>query len=279
MHKIDTDTATSGGEFTDGDEGQAIPPTDLNAAWFNSVQRELIAILTGMDVSPDDNNDGQLWAALQKIGIRCDYSDDEEVSVSGFSGATAVFHSASDFDIVGLVAKGSLVVIAPYWGDASPSSISVGYNTGSITIRKWNVFVGFAMNGEDDLNLAGVYIPMLGSSGKLVVGAFEAASVKATKRFETSFVDFEYTTDQEGLQGQQAWQLAENWEVGQVKRVRCTNAQSGGTQVTVFGNSSGNYSQIVFYPNSFREFVCVGNYTTTGTISYTWAVLAVNGKA
>ena len=279
MHKIDTDTATSGGEFTDGDEGQAIPPTDLNAAWFNSVQRELIAILTGMDVSPDDNNDGQLWAALQKIGIRCDYSDDEEVSVSGFSGARAVFHSASDFDIVGLVAKGSLVVIAPYWGDASPSSISVGYNTGSITIRKWNVFVGFAMNGEDDLNLAGVYIPMLGSSGKLVVGAFEAASVKATKRFETSFVDFEYTTDQEGLQGQQAWQLAENWEVGQVKRVRCTNAQSGGTQVTVFGNSSGNYSQIVFYPNSFREFVCVGNYTTTGTISYTWAVLAVNGKA
>ena len=48
MHKINTDTATSGGEFTDGDEGQAIPPTDLNAAWFNSVQRELIAILTGM---------------------------------------------------------------------------------------------------------------------------------------------------------------------------------------------------------------------------------------
>lgn len=276
MHKINTETATSGGEFTDGDEGQAIPPTDLNAAWFNSVQRELIAILTGMGVSPDPNNDGQLWAALQKIGIRCDYSDDDEVSVSGFSGATAIFHSASDFDIVGLVAKGSLVVIAPYWSDASPSSISVGYNTGSITIRKWNVFVGFAMNGEDDLNLAGVYIPMLGSSGKLVVGALEAASVKATKRFETSFVDFEYTTDQEGLQGQQAWQLASNWEVGQVKRVRCTNAQSGGTQVTVFGNSSGNYSQIVFYPYSFREFVCVGTYETTG---YTWAILAVNGKA
>lgn len=276
MHKINTDTATSGGEFTDGDEGQAIPPTDLNAAWFNSVQRELIAILTGLGVALDVNNDGQLWAALQKIGIRCDYSDDDEVSVSGFSGATAIFHSASDFDIVGLVAKGSLVLIAPYWSDASPSSISVGYNTGSITIRKWNVFVGFAMNGEDDLNLAGVYIPMLGSSGKLVVGALEAASVKATKRFETSFVDFEYTTDQEGLQGQQAWQLAENWEVGQVKRVRCTNAAAGGTQVTTFGDTSGSYNQVTFYRYSFREFVCVGTYTATG---YTWAVLAVNGKA
>ena len=276
MHKINTDTATSGGEFTDGDEGQAIPPTDLNAAWFNSVQRELIAILTGMGVSPDDNNDGQLWAALQKIGIRCDFSDDEEVSVSGFSGTTVIFHSASDFDIVGTLTKGSVVIIVPYWTGASSNSISVGYNSSYTSIRKYSIFVGFAANGEDDLQLAGDFVPMLGSSGKLVVGAFEAASVKATKRFETSFVDFEYTTDQEGLQGQQAWQLASNWEVGQVKRVRCTNAQSGGTQVTVFGNSSGNYSQIVFYPYSFREFVCVGTYETTG---YTWAILAVNGKA
>ena len=276
MHKINTDTATSGGEFTDGDEGQAIPPTDLNAAWFNSVQRELIAILTGMGVSPDDNNDGQLWAALQKIGIRCDFSDDEEVSVSGFSGATVIFHSASDFDIVGTITKGSVVIIVPYWTGASSNSISVGYNSSSTSIRKYSIFVGFAANGEGDLQLAGDFVPMLDYSGKLTVGALEAASVKATKRFETSFVDFEYTTDQEGLQGQQAWQLASNWEVGQVKRVRCTNAQAGGTQVTTFGDSSGTFSQVTFYPYSFREFVCVGTYTTTG---YTWAVLAVNGKA
>lgn len=276
MHKINTETATQNGEFTDGDELQSIAPTDLNAAWFNSVQRELCNVVTEAGGSLDPSNDAQLWAVLKKIGFRVDYSNDGDVDVSDFSGNTAIFHSASDFDIDGIVAKGSLVVIAPYWRDDSPNSISVGYNTGSISIKKWSVFVGFAMNGDDDLDLAGVYIPMLsGTSGKLTVGALEAASVKAGKRFETSFVDFEYTTDQEGLQGQQAWQLAENWEVGQVKRVRCTNAQAGGTQVTVFGNSSGNYSQIVFYPYSFREFVCVGTYETTG---YTWAILAVNGK-
>ena len=280
MHKINTETATQNGEFTDGDEQQAIAPTDLNAAWFNSVQRELCNVVTEAGGSLDPSNDAQLWAVLKKLGFRVDYSNDGDVDVSDFSGNTAIFHSASDFDIDGIVAKGGLVVIAPYWRDDSPNSISVGYNTGSISIKKWSVFVGFAMNGDDGLDLAGGYIPMLsGTSGKLTVGALEAASVKAGKRFETSFVDFEYTTDQEGLQGQQAWQLASNWEVGQVKRVRCTNAQSGGTQVTVFGNSSGNYSQIVFYPYSFREFVCVGTYTTTGTISYTWAVLAVNGKA
>lgn len=277
MHKINTDTATSGGEFTDGDEGQAIPPTDLNAAWFNSVQRELCNIVTESGGSLDPSNDAQLWAVLKKIGFRVDYSNDDNVDVSDFSGNTAIFHSASDFDIDGIVAKGSLVVIAPYWRDGSPNSISVGYNTGSISIKKWSVFVGFAMNGDDDLDLAGVYIPMLsGTSGKLTVGALEASSVKAGKRFETAFVDFEYTTDQSELQGQQAWQLAENWEVGQVKRVRCTNAQAGGTQVTTFGDSSGTFSQVTFYPYSFREFVCVGTYTTTG---YTWAVLAVNGKA
>ena len=276
MHKINTETATQNGEFTDGDELQSIAPTDLNAAWFNSVQRELCNVVTEAGGSLDPSNDAQLWAVLKKIGFRVDYSNDGDVDVSDFSGNTAIFHSASDFDIDGIVAKGSLVVIAPYWRGDSPNSISVGYNTGSISIKKWSVFVGFAMNGDDDLDLAGVYIPMLsGTSGKLTVGALEAASVKAGKRFETSFVDFEYTTDQPELQGQQAWQLASNWDIGQVKRVRCTNAQAGGTQVTVFGNSSGNYSQIVFYPYSFREFVCVGTYETTG---YTWAILAVNGK-
>lgn len=277
MHAIDTDTATNEHEFTNGDPGQGIPETDLNAEWFNSVQRELCNIVTGAGGSLDPNNDAQIWAVLKRIGFRVDYSNDGDVDVSGFSGNTAIFHSASNFDIDGIVANGSLVVIAPYWRDNSPNSISVGYNTGSISIKKWSVFVGFAMNGDDDLDLAGVYIPMLsGTSGKLTVGALEAASVKAGKRFETAFVDFEYTTDEPGLQGQQAWQLAENWEVGQVKRVRCTNALAGGTEVTTFGDSSGSYAQVKFYPYSFREFVCVGTYTTTG---YTWAILAVNGRA
>ena len=276
MHKINTETATQNGEFTDGDEQQAVAPTDLNAAWFNSVQREIIAVLTAFGISPDPSNDAQLWTALQKMGVRCDFSDEEEINVSGFSGTTVIFHSASDFDIVGTLTKGSVVIIAPYWTDASSNSISVGYNSSSTSIRKYSIFVGFAANGEDDLQLAGVFVPMIGSSGKLTVGALEAASVKATKRFETSFVDFEYTTDEPELQGQQAWQLASNWEIGQVKRVRCTNSLAGGTQVTTFGDSSGSYAQVKFYPYSFREFVCVGTYETTG---YTWAVLAVNGKA
>ena len=275
MHKINTETATQNGEFTDGDELQSIAPTDLNAAWFNSVQRELIAILTAFNISPDPSNDAQLWTALQKMGVRCDFSDDEEIDVSDFSGTTVIFHSASDFDIVGTLTKGSPVIIAPYWRDASPDSILVSYGSMTTRIRKWSIFIGFAANGEGNLMLAGDFVPMLGSSGKLTVGALEAASVKAGKRFETSFVEFEYTTDQPDLQGQQTWQLAENWELNQAKRVRCTNAPAGGVEVICFGNSSGTYLKANFYPASYREFTCIGKYTSGG---YTWAVLNVEGR-
>lgn len=279
MHKIDTDTATSGGEFTDGDEGQAIPPTDLNAAWFNSVQRELIAILTGMGVSPDDNNDAQIWTILKKIGIRCLYSDDAEVDVTGFSGATVIFHSAEDFELVGSLSSQSFVVIVPFWANSSPDEITVEYNTSSIDIDKHWMFIGFAANGLDELQLAGTYVPMASSEGlggTIDIGGVNAGFVKASKRFEIGIVDFQYTEDQEELQGQQVWQLAANWQVNQVKRVRCTNAPSGGVQVTTFRDTSGSYNQVNFYPGSFRELMCVGTYTSGG---YTWAVLAVNGKA
>ena len=278
MHKINTDTATSGGEFTDGDEGQAIPPTDLNAAWFNTVQRELIAILTGMGVSPDVNNDAQIWTILKKIGIRCLYSDDAEVDVTGFSGATVIFHSAEDFELVGSLSSQSFVVIVPFWVNGSPDEITVEYNAGSIDIDKHWMFIGFAANGLDELQLAGTLVPMAsskGSGGTIDIGGLNAGFVKASKRFEIGIVNFQYTEDQEDLQGQQLWQLAENWQVNQVKRVRCTNAPSGGVQVTTFRDTSGSYNQVNFYPGSFRELMCVGTYTSGG---YTWAVLNVNGK-
>lgn len=279
MHKISTETATQNGEFTDGDELQAIPPTDLNAAWFNSVQRELCNIVTESGGSLDPSNDAQLWATLKKIGIRCLYSDDAEVDVTGFSGATVIFHSAENFELVGLLSSQSFVVIVPFWAGSSPDEITVEYNTSSIDIDKHWMFVGFAANGLDGLQLAGTYLPMASSEGlgsTINIGGVKAGFVKASKRFEIGIVDFQYTEDQEELQGQQVWQLAENWQVNQVKRVRCTNAPSGGVQVTTFRDTSGTFNQVNFYPGSFRELMCVGTYTSGG---YTWAVLAVNGKA
>lgn len=282
MHKINTDTATGSGEFTDGDEGQAIPPTDLNAAWFNSVQRELIAILTGMGVSPDVNNDAQIWTILKKIGIRCLYSDDAEVDVTGFSGATVIFHSAEDFELVGSLSSQSFVVIVPFWANSSPNEITVGYNAGSIDIDKHLMFIGFAANGLAELQLAGTFVPMASSEGlggTINIGGLNAGFVKALKRFETGLVQFAYEANPESLPAQWSWQLASNWQVGQVKRVYCTNAASGGTATAVLDSSSGTPGTVNFYPGSFREFMCVGTRSyelTFGT--YTFAILVCNGK-
>ena len=277
MHKIDTDTAVDG-EFTDGDGTVENPATDLNAAWFNSVQRELIAALAGVNISPSASDDAQLWKALQKIGIRCLYSD-TDVDVSGFTGATVIFHHASDFEIVGSLSAKSFVVIVPFWTANSPATISVTYNGEDTDIDKYQAFIGFAANGFDELELAGIFVPMISSEGiggELTIGGLNAGFVKAAKRFETNLVSFAYSEDAEGLQDWQTWQLASNWSVGQVKRVCCTNAPAGGINITTFVNTSGGYSDVRFYPYSFREFMCVGTCVSGGN---TYAVLAVNGKA
>ncbi|MFB9087462.1 hypothetical protein LU604_17495 [Erwinia tracheiphila] len=69
MQKIGdiTDTADGSGEFTDGNVAGNIQPTELMAAWFNSVQRELIAVLSAAGITPDKSNDAQLIAAINTI--------------------------------------------------------------------------------------------------------------------------------------------------------------------------------------------------------------------
>lgn len=282
MHKINTDTATSEGEFTDGDESQAIPPTDLNAAWFNSVQRELLNVLSGMGVNPDAAADNQIWGILQKIGFRCVLVDNGALDVSGFSGATAIFCTAANLTITGGLSNNSLILIVPLWTNSVGDSIAVSYGGENLVIDKWQMFVGFAANG--DVQLSGVFVPMFGGDrsaplrvANLTAGQVNATTVKSVNRFDEGIVMFENRFD-EGvdLQEWQTWQLASNWQVKQVKRVICTNAAAGGTAILTFGTTSGGQSSVKFYPASYREFMCIGTYEV-GDV--TFAVLAVNGKA
>jgi hypothetical protein len=69
MQKIGdiTDTADGNGEFTDGNVAGNVQPTELMAAWFNSVQRELLAVLKEAGITPDKTNDAQLIEAIQQI--------------------------------------------------------------------------------------------------------------------------------------------------------------------------------------------------------------------
>lgn len=69
MQKIGniTTTATPEGEFTNGVVAGGIVPTNLDAAWFNTVQRELVNAVEGAELTLDPNNDGQLLAAIKSI--------------------------------------------------------------------------------------------------------------------------------------------------------------------------------------------------------------------
>lgn len=69
MQKISsiTDTADANGEFTDGSGASAVQSTLLPAAWFNTIQREMVAVVEGAGLKLNPSNDQQLLAALKKL--------------------------------------------------------------------------------------------------------------------------------------------------------------------------------------------------------------------
>lgn len=69
MQKIGdlTDTADGNGEFTDGNVAGNVQPTELMGGWFTTVQRELIAVLSGAGIEPDPTNDAQVITAIQGL--------------------------------------------------------------------------------------------------------------------------------------------------------------------------------------------------------------------
>lgn len=69
MQKISelTSTADTNGEFTNGSVASGVSPTNLDAGWFNTVQRELVALVQGGGLTLDPDNDAQVLAAVQAL--------------------------------------------------------------------------------------------------------------------------------------------------------------------------------------------------------------------
>ena len=64
MHKIDGPGATEDNEFTEGNPVTGTPPTQVTAKWLNSVQREVVAVIEAAGLTLDEEDDGQLLAAI-----------------------------------------------------------------------------------------------------------------------------------------------------------------------------------------------------------------------
>lgn len=72
MQKIGniTPTADANGEWTNGNVAAGTAPTILDAAWLNTVQRELSKVVTGGGLVLDPADDTQVLAALKKIFLQ-----------------------------------------------------------------------------------------------------------------------------------------------------------------------------------------------------------------
>ncbi len=59
--------ADSNGEFTDGNVAGGVPPTILPAEWFNTIQRELMSILSAAEIDADSAQFNQVLLSIQKL--------------------------------------------------------------------------------------------------------------------------------------------------------------------------------------------------------------------
>ena len=279
MYWITTETATQNHEFTDGDQSQSIPETDLNALWFNTIQRELLNVLAALNITPNVSNFAQIWDALKMIGVRAVYSSDSTVSTSEFDGSLVIFHSVADFQINSLKTK-SLLVVVPTWTAASANYITFRYGEQNIRLYKGFVYVGIVANGTiDNLSVFGIRLPMAIDNKNLYVGNLNADKVVSDKRFEKALTVFEYSDeiDESGVEKWRSWELASNWEVGQVKRVYCSNAGTG-QMVYVHFDAESNPRQVKFKENCYLEFLCIGTRSCVNDgVTTTYAILLVNG--
>lgn len=284
MFYIDTDTATQDHKFTDGDESQGVVATDLNAAWFNMVQEELQNVVTNGGGRLENGNNSQLWNTLSKFGIRGLVTASSTVSVSSFTGSVALVRSATSFSFSGTFNTNALIIVIPTWSEISPASISVTYGHTTVSINKYCFYIGLAsneyINGSDvGLDLRGINVPISYSGSIIANGGIFTSKMTANKVIDPNIVTFNYNNENEGLQDWQTWQLMENWELHQVKKVFCSNAAQEGTSVRMYYDNNGQYRSVKFYPTSWREVMCVGQHTVSSVDGdIVFAVLLVNGK-
>ncbi|MGJ0630138.1 hypothetical protein [Xenorhabdus bovienii] len=69
MQKIGdiTNTADGNGECTNGNVAAGVAPTLLDAAWFNTIQREIINVISKAGIKLNKNNDAQLSEAIFQL--------------------------------------------------------------------------------------------------------------------------------------------------------------------------------------------------------------------
>ena len=210
MQKIGsiTSTADTNGEWTNGNVAAGIPPTLMDAAWFNTIQRELANVVTGGGLVLDPANDAQVLAALKKIFLQSG-NNLSEINVAGTAAQAAALKNLGSSD-------GTL--------NGRLLNIQVFYNSGTYTPTAGTKKVIVEMVGGGG-GSAGSHSA---SSGQISVGGAGGAGSYSKGQFTQNFSGVQITVGTKGAGGTSSGPYASDG-----------GTSSFGSLITAAGGSAG----------------------------------------
>ena len=157
MQKIGniTSTADLNGEWTNGNVAAGAVPTLLDVAWLNTIQRELINVISAAGLTLNPSNDAQLLAAL-KVGIGPGrlLGSPRIFTASGTYTATAGTNSVI-VELLGAGGAGGGIPTSPSYGAGAPGGGGGGYGRKRITSGFSGVMVTIGAGGIGVANNVG----------------------------------------------------------------------------------------------------------------------------
>lgn len=107
------------GYFTEGDPGTGVPATVVSAEWLNTVQEELVAILTAAGVTPDKTDRDQVLTAILAL-----MEDGDSVADFTVANNTAVAANVTGLSFNKVNYKSAVIEYDLYRKDATPTETS-----------------------------------------------------------------------------------------------------------------------------------------------------------
>lgn len=124
MHRIDSSTATPDNKFTEGDPTIPVAATTVTADWLNSVQEELVKVVTEAGLELDKPDTSQLWQAIVKIiGVKAPIATTK---------APGLVQVGSGLDVTAAGLLSVLVATAARAGIVKPDGVTITTNANGV---------------------------------------------------------------------------------------------------------------------------------------------------
>lgn len=183
--------ADSNGEFTDGNVAGGVPPTILPAKWFNTIQRELISVLSAAGITPDSNKFDQVLTAVSKLitdgGFLKTVNNLSEIKTAGAAAVASTLTnlgltgigiglpsqtSISNFDFQNFVftSGGNYLAVTTNWlnapaGVSYPTALAISITVDYITVSGGQIGLTLVPNTAASVNFKVYKVLCVGAPG------------------------------------------------------------------------------------------------------------------